>query len=76
MISVIAWSVVDCGFKPLLGQTKDFKINIYCFSAKYTVRTKTGWLVLSEWSNMLIHWLLFQWAKRVNLVVGILIIYQ
>jgi hypothetical protein len=64
MISMIAWSVVDCGFEPLLGQTKDYKINIYCFSAKYTVRTKTGWLririMLSEWSDMLIRGLLFQ----------------
>jgi hypothetical protein len=32
--------------------------------------------MLSEWSDMLIHGLLFQWAKRVNLVVEILIIYQ
>jgi len=26
--------VIDCGFKPGSGQTKDYKIDICCFSAK------------------------------------------
>ena len=35
MISVLASSAVDRGFQPRSGQTKDFKIDIYCFSAKH-----------------------------------------
>ena len=34
MVSVLASSAVDCGFKSRLGQTKDYKIGICCFSAK------------------------------------------
>ena len=34
MVSVFASSAVDRGFKPRLGQTKDYKIGIFCFSAK------------------------------------------
>ena len=33
--SVFASNVVDSGFEPRSGQTKDFKINIYCYSAKH-----------------------------------------
>ena len=35
MVRVLASSVVDSGFEPLLGQTKDYKIGSYCFSAKH-----------------------------------------
>jgi hypothetical protein len=28
---------VDSRFEPLSGQTKDYKIGIFCFSAKHTV---------------------------------------
>jgi hypothetical protein len=34
MLSMLASSVVDCGFKPWSGQTKDYEIDICCFSAK------------------------------------------
>jgi hypothetical protein len=45
MVSVLALSVVDRGFEPWLGQTKDYKIGICCFSAKHLgERAKTGWL--------------------------------
>jgi hypothetical protein len=33
MVSVLASSAVDRGFKPWWGQTKDYKIGICCFSA-------------------------------------------
>jgi hypothetical protein len=33
--SVFASNVVDSGFEPRSGQTKDFKINNYCYSAKH-----------------------------------------
>jgi hypothetical protein len=34
MVSVLASSMVDRGFEPQLGHTKDYKIGICCFSAK------------------------------------------
>ena len=36
MVSVLASSVVDRGFEPRSGQTKDYKIDICCFGAKHT----------------------------------------
>jgi hypothetical protein len=33
MASMLVSSAVDRGFEPLLGQTKDYKIGICCFSA-------------------------------------------
>ena len=48
MVSVLASRVVDRGFEPRLGQTKDYKIGICCFSAKHAaLRRKSkeqGWL--------------------------------
>ena len=42
---VLASSAVDHGFKPRSGQTKDYNIDICCFSAKHEgVRAKTDWL--------------------------------
>jgi hypothetical protein len=35
MVSMLALSAVDCVFEPWLGQTKDYKIGICCFSAKH-----------------------------------------
>jgi hypothetical protein len=35
MVSVLASSVVDQGFEPRAGQTKDYKISMCCFSAKH-----------------------------------------
>ena len=36
MVSVLASSAVDRGLEPRSGQTKDYTIDIYCFSAKHT----------------------------------------
>jgi hypothetical protein len=36
MVSVLASSPVDRGFEPRLGQIKDCKIGICCFSTKHT----------------------------------------
>ena len=46
MVSVYTSSVVDRGFKPQSGQTKDYKNDICCFSAKHTaLRSKSkDWL--------------------------------
>ena len=67
MVSVLASSVVDRGFEPPSGQTKDYKIGICCFSAKHAAlrRKSKDWLArnqenVSEWGNMSIHGLLFQ----------------
>ena len=67
MVSMLASSVVDRGFKPRSGQTKDFKICIHCFSAKHTALRKKSkdWLArnqdnASEWGNKSIRVLLFQ----------------
>ena len=43
LVSVLASRAIDRGFVGS-GQTKDYKIGICCFSAKHTVRAKTGWL--------------------------------
>ena len=34
MVSVLVSSVVDRGFEPRSGQTKDYEIGMWCFSAK------------------------------------------
>ena len=74
MVNVLALSVVDHGFEPQSGQTKDYKIGICCFSAKHTgLRTKSkDWLTrnqdnVSEWGNMYIRGLLFQLARATNI---------
>jgi hypothetical protein len=36
MVSTHTSSVVDRGFEPRSGQTKNYKIGICCFSAKHT----------------------------------------
>jgi hypothetical protein len=42
MVSVLVSSVVDRGFEPFLGQIKDYKTSICCFSVKYaTLRSKS-----------------------------------
>ena len=67
MVSVLASSVVDRGFDPRSGQTKDYKIGICCFSAKHAaLRIKSkDWLAqnkdnVSEWGDLSIRGLLFQ----------------
>ena len=49
MFSVLASSAVDRGFEPRSGQTKDFKIDICCLSAKHAAfKEKEKRLVGSE----------------------------
>ena len=46
-VSLVYWLlVVDCGFDPWWGQTKDYNIGIYCFSAKHAAlrRKSKDWL--------------------------------
>ena len=70
MVSVLTLSVVDRGFEPLAGQTKGYKIGICCFSAALRRKSK-DWLArnqdnVSEWGNMSIRGLLFQWASTIK----------
>ena len=46
MVSVLASSVVDRGFEHRLGQTKNYQIDICCFSAKHAAlrRKSKDWL--------------------------------
>ena len=67
MVSMLALSVVDRGFDPWSGQTKDYQIGICCFSAKHaTLRRKSkDWLSrnqnnVDEWRDMSTCGLLFQ----------------
>jgi hypothetical protein len=64
---MLASSVVDRGFEPRSGQTKDYKIGIGCFSAKHAAlkRKSKDWLArhqdnVSQWGDMSIRELLFQ----------------
>ena len=65
MVSVLASSVVDRGFEPRSGQTKDYEIGICCFFAKHAAlrRKIREWFArnqddVSEWSHMSIRGLL------------------
>ena len=67
MVSVFALSEVDSGFEPQSGETKDYKIGIYCFSSKHVAlrRKSKDWMArnqdnVSEWGDMSIRRLLFQ----------------
>ena len=42
IVALLLWNAVDCGFHLWLGQTDDYKIDICCFSTKYTtIRRKS-----------------------------------
>jgi hypothetical protein len=80
MVSMLASSAVDRGFQSRLGQTKDYKIGICCFSAKHAAlkRKSKNWLArnninVSEWSDMSTHRLLFQWASTIKIHLSVLV---
>ena len=57
MVSVLASTVIDRGFEPRSGQTKDYKIGICCFSAKHAalMRKSKDWLARNQnnvWSDI------------------------
>jgi hypothetical protein len=60
-----------------LGQTKDYKIGICCFFAKYAALRSMSkdWLArnqnnVSEWSDMSTRGLLFQQANTIKIQLG------
>ena len=72
---------VYCWFNALTDQTKDFEIDICCFSTKHvTVRSKSkDWLTrhqdnVSEWSNMSNHRLLFQWTSTIKIQLRVFLV--
>ena len=48
MVSVLAPSAVYRGFESRSGQTKDYKIDVCCFSAKHAALRRKSRLVGSE----------------------------
>jgi hypothetical protein len=67
MVSVLTSKAVDCGFEPRSDQTKDYKIDICCFSAKHAAlrRKRNNWLARNqdnvfESGDMSVSRLLFQ----------------
>jgi predicted LPLAT superfamily acyltransferase len=80
MISGLASSEVDRGFEPRSGQTKDYKIGICYFSTKHAAlrRKSKDWLTrnqddVSEWGDMSICELLFQWASTIKIKLSMLV---
>ena len=74
MVSLLASSAVDHGFEPRSGQTKDYEIDICCFSTKHAeLRRKSkdrlalNWVNMAEWSNMSIYRLLFQCGSNIKI---------
>jgi hypothetical protein len=83
MVSVLTSSVVDSGFEPRSGQTKDYKIGICCFSGKHTVlrRKSKDWLAqnqdnVSKWGIKSLHKLLFQWVSTIKIQLSMLVKYK
>ena len=67
MVSMLALSVVDRGFEPRSGQSKDYKIVFCCFSAKHEAlkRKNKDWLArnennVSDWGDVAIRGLLLK----------------
>jgi hypothetical protein len=78
MASMLASSVVNRGFEPWSGQTKDYEIGICCLSAKHAVLKRKSLVGLnqdnvSEWGDMSIFGLLFQWASAIKIQLSMLI---
>jgi hypothetical protein len=62
------------------GQTKDYTIGICCFSTKHPAlrRKSKDWLAwnqdnVSEWGDMSIRGLLFQWASTLKIQLSVLV---
>ena len=80
MVSVVASSVGDREFESHSDQTKHYNIGICCFSSKRaSLKRKTkDWMArnqdnVSEWSDMSIGGLLFQWASTKKIQLSVLV---
>ena len=66
--------------EPRSGQIKDYNIGIFCFSAKHAAlrRKSKDWLArnqdnVSEWGEISIRGLLFQWASTIKIQLSVLV---
>jgi hypothetical protein len=73
MVSVLASSAIDCGCELRSCQTKEYKIDICCFSAKNAAlrRKSKDWLArnqnnVSEWRDISTQWLLLAHLAKGN----------
>ena len=80
MVSMLASSAVDRGFETRSDQSEDYTIDICWFSAKHATLRRKGkdWFArnqdtVSEWGNMSIRGLLFQWASTINIQPSVLV---
>jgi hypothetical protein len=71
MVSMLAWSPVDLGFRQQSGKTKYYKADICCLSAKAAaLKSKNkNWSAryqynVREWSDISTRGLLFQVGKQ------------
>ena len=78
MVSLLDSSVVD----PRSVQTKYYIMGICCFSTKHAAISTTSkqWLVrnqanVSNWGDMSIRGMLFQWASTINIQLSVLVLY-
>ena len=83
MVSVLASNVLDRGFQPWSGQTKDYAICICCFSGKHATlkRKSKDWLSrnhdnVSELGDMSASRLLFQCASTIQIQQRVLVWYK
>ena len=73
IVSMLAWSVVDWGFKPR-SDKPDYKIDSRCFFSKHAAlmnKSKDGLTGnqynVSMWSDMSTSGLLFQWTSTIKI---------
>ena len=73
MVSVLASSAINCGYELRSCQTKEYTIDICCFSAKNAAlqRKSKDWLArnqnnVSEWSDISTLWLLLAHLAKGN----------
>ena len=80
VVNMLTSTVVDGGFDPQFGQSKDYKIDICWFFVKHTAlgSKSAHWLAryqdnMFEWSDMSNRWLLFQWASTIKIQLNVLV---
>ena len=80
IVCVLSSSVVECGFEPRSGQTKDCEICIFCFLAKDASLASNSRIRLArnqnnvpEWSDMFTRGLLFWWASTTQIQLNVLV---
>jgi hypothetical protein len=80
MVSVPASNAVGRELESRSGQTKDYKIGIYCISTKHAaLRSKSKDRLarnqnnVSEWGYMSIRGLLLQWASTKKIQLSVLV---